>query len=210
MVIKPSTNQLQFTGCCTLKSDRFITLILLKNCLSCQLKRSLGLWFIFSFRQIRPPVHSLPRLTSHSRWYTLLALPDQNRLVRRDLRGFRPDLQTTTTNLPSTYVPANTNNNLFTKNNSNNISTFRALDEIATDNNLPEIMSSRLTQQPQQSHLNQATALRRSIGAGTRSWNHLGSKRPITSANLSETLQVRMATNAQAAAARARISNSRY
>ena len=160
----------------------------------------------FSFRQIRPPVASLPRLTSHSRWYTLLALPDQNRLVRRDLRGFRPDLQTTATNLPSTYVPANTTNNLFTKNN-NNITAFRAPDEISTAENLPETISSRLTQQ---SHLTQATALRRSTGAGTRSSNRLGPNRPITSANLSETLQVRMASNAQAAAARARITNSRY
>ena len=163
----------------------------------------------FSFRQIRPPVASLPRLTSHSRWYTLLALPDQNRLVRRDLRGFRPDLQTTATNLPSTYVPANTTNNLFTKNNINKTA-FRAPDEISTAGNLPETISSRLTQQPQQSHLTQATALRRSIGAGTRSSNRLGPNRPITSANLSETLQVRMASNAQAAAARARLTNSRY
>ncbi|TRY61198.1 hypothetical protein TCAL_01485 [Tigriopus californicus] len=46
---------------------------------------------IRSRRDLRP-LPTLPRLTNtdSSRWYTLLALPDQPTLARRDLNGFRP------------------------------------------------------------------------------------------------------------------------
>ena len=173
----------------------------------------------FSFRQIRPPPPTLPRLTSHtSRWYTLLALPDQNRLARRDLRGFRPDPNLTpplasSPNLPSTYLTSNQisaknkNNN---KNNNNATTTIRASEVSSNDRSSPqELAPGRVTQQQQQQLLLQATALRRSIGAGARSPNRVRTTRPISSANLSETLQVRMATNAQAAAARARKNSPR-
>ena len=36
-------------------------------------------------------IASIPQLTGHNqRWHTLMALPGQNTLVRRDLRGLRP------------------------------------------------------------------------------------------------------------------------
>jgi hypothetical protein len=181
----------------------------------------IGPYFYFSFRQIRPPPPTLPRLTSHtSRWYTLLALPDQNRLARRDLRGFRPDPNLTpplasSPNLPSTYLTSNQisaqNNNNNNNNNKNNANTtIRASDIPSNERSSPQgLAPSRVTQQQQQQLLLQATALRRSIGAGVRSPNRPRTTRPIASGNLSETLQVRMANNAQAAAARARKNSPR-
>jgi len=173
----------------------------------------------FSFRQIRPPPPTLPRLTSHtSRWYTLLALPDQNRLARRDLRGFRPDPTLTpplvsSPNLPSSFLTSNQISTKNNNNNKNNATTIRANDVSPNDRNSPqESAQSRvaLQQQQQQQLLLQATALRRSLGAGApRSPHRVRTTRPISSANLSETLQVRMASNAQAAAARARKNSPR-
>ncbi len=125
--------------------------------------------FIFSFQHTRPLNPTLPRLTSHtSRWYTLLALPDENRLVRNDLRGFRPELQP---NL-ETFGP-------------NNVTRFGA---DGPQKNFNGLAQSRLK---------------------TKAPPPPVKPRPSTTA-VSDTLQVRMASAAQAAAERARLSNSKF
>jgi hypothetical protein len=162
----------------------------------------------FSLRQIRPPTPSLPRLTGHiSRWYTLMTLPDENRLVRRDLRGFRPELSAT--NLSPSYfaseiavanaAPARS------KISSNPLSPATATTR--PNDVSPDDGSAATSRRQQLNYLNQPSTFRRSLGPGVRSSKTprpIRPIRPIPSANLSETLQVRMATNAMAAAARAR------
>lgn len=137
-----------------------------------------------------------------------MTLPDEDRLVRRDLRGFRTD--SVNQNLNPSYFASSvagaatattsvTNGGLLNRNrNSGHLisPTIRPIDVSSNDSSPNSAAASR---QPQ-NYLSQASALRRSSGAGPG----LRPSRPIPSANLSETLQVRMATNAMAAAARAR------
>ena len=143
-----------------------------------------------------------------------MTLPDQNRLLRRDLRGFRMDLAqnrnlsppfypigapTTTTTVPSSSpLSQNMNSNLLSP-------TFRNNDNSSNDSSQePAFLTERIVVQ-QQNMLSQASALRRSSRAGNRTpIPPRASRLPIPTVNLTETLQTRMATNAMAAAARAR------
>ena len=138
-----------------------------------------------------------------------MTLPDENRLVRRDLRGFRTD--SANQNLNPSYFASSvagaaaataTNGGLPTVRNkpsSNLISPIIRPSDASSNGSSPELPAT--SRQPH-NYLNQASALRRSMGPGPGPG--LRSSRPIPSASLSETLQVRMATNAMAAAARAR------
>ena len=140
-----------------------------------------------------------------------MTLPDENRLVRRDLRGFRTDA--TNQNLNPSYftssvagvanaTPAASGGLLNrSKTSGNLISPIIRASDASSNGSTPEMAAATATEaasRPTPNYLNQASALRRSSGPGLRS------SRPIPSASLSETLQVRMATNAMAAAARAR------
>ena len=44
----------------------------------------------FSFKDTSR-VSAIPQLTNQQRWHTLVALPGQHNLVRRDLHGLRPN-----------------------------------------------------------------------------------------------------------------------
>ena len=156
-------------------------------------------------RQIRPPTPTLPRLTGHiSRWYTLMTLPDENRLVRRDLRGFRPELSAT--NLSPSYFASETAvaNAAPVRSKSSNNPLSPSTATTRPNDVSPDDGSAAMSRRQQLNYLNQPSTFRRSLGPGVRSSKTPRPIRPIPSANLSETLQVRMATNAMAAAARAR------
>jgi hypothetical protein len=142
---------------------------------------------------MRPPVPTLPQLTSHtSRWYTLLALPDQNRLARRDLHGFRTDRHGQNLS-PSQYASRATP---VTRAANNLRQSLRARDDALPCDTPQDHAASRAPS------LASGPGLRRSLGPGARSSTR--PVRPVPSASVSETLQARMASNAMAAAARAK------
>ena len=54
------------------------------------------MYITISSSKLSNGVSSIPQLTGHShRWHTLMALPGQNTLARRDLGGFRPSFEVT-------------------------------------------------------------------------------------------------------------------
>ena len=155
---------------------------------------------VFSFRDTNQ-ISSIPRLTGHAqRWHTLMALPGHNQLARRDLYGLRP----TPLCGPNKILPRS----MAGQENEHEVGD----DDTNTDdleNTHIDLQRSPLQHQMHRRPLvpnSKGPAPRRGAAVDAGINNHLHSHQAHHLGHEPTTLQSRMATAAEAAAARARIS----